>query len=186
MGSNTKSSRGALAAALIIVMLSAFCGCIQIQDAFKPKPTIAPIVTITPTPVPPTATPAPTPVVRQMSTDVKVMPFGERGLVDFGFFKDSEIQRENISVVLANDGDNDAKNVVLTLVVTDAHGGDTLVQQKYKVGDLHRGDRKEYSMETENHGITSSVLLDVTVEWGENGEYYNPTTFVHLARSIWG
>jgi hypothetical protein len=188
VGLNTKSFRGVIAAIMLILIFTAFCGCIQItniQNVFKPKPTITPIVTITPTPKPPTPTPEPSPVARQMNTAVKVMPFGEKGLVSFGFVKDTEIQRENVTVVIANDGSVDAKNVVLTLTITDAHGGNAVVQQKYRVGDLRKGDRKECNLVTEDHELASSVLIDVNVEWGENSEFYNPTTFIHVAKSIW-
>jgi hypothetical protein len=163
----------------------AFSGCVYIENLFQPAPTATPVViTLTPTPMP-TATPVPTPVVRQTSSDVKVMPFGEKGLIGFTFVKGSEVQNENVSVVLANDGNSAAKNVVLTLTETDAHGGNMLVQQKYKVGDIRRGERKEYSMQTEDHDLASSVLITVNIEWGENGEYYNPTAFLNIAKSIW-
>ncbi len=171
---------------MLILILTAFCGCVQlagIQGIFKPKPTITPAVTVTP--APPTVTPAPSPAARQMNTAVKIMPFGEKGLVAFDSTKDLDVQREKITVVVANDGSADAKNVVLTLTITDAHGANTLVQQKYEVGDLRKGDRKECAIETEDHGLASSVLIDINVEWGENSEYYNPTTFIHVAKSIW-
>ncbi len=186
VGLNTKSPWVILVAILLIAMFTTFGGCVQVQNIFKPKSTITPVVSITPTPAPTVEpTPAPTAVARQMSTSVRVMPFGEKGVTYFESAKDYEIQSENVTVVIANDGSSDAKNVVLTLTITDAHSGNTLVQQKYRVGDLRRGDRKEYSMVTEDHDLASSVLIDVNVEWGENGEYYNPTTFVHLAKSIW-
>ena len=105
--------------------------------------------------------------------------------MSFDFVKDTESQHENITVVLANDGLSDAKNVVLTLTETDAHGGNMVIQQKYKVGDLRSGERKEYSMLTDDHPLASSVLIQVNIAWGADGEYSNPLTFINTAKSIW-
>jgi hypothetical protein len=121
-----------------------------------------------------------------MSTDVKVMPFGEKGVAEFNYVKDVEEQKENITIVLANDGVDVAKNVVVTLTITDAHGGNALVQQKFDIGDLNRGERKKVSLLTDNHDPASSILITIeNIEWGDSGEYYNPTKYLNLAKSIW-
>jgi len=108
---------------LLAAVMVASSGCVYMQNVIGPEPTTTPVVvTLTPTPKPPTATPVPTPVARQMSTDVKVLPVGDKGLVSFNFTKDSDYQMEYISIELANDGNSTARNVVVTLTITDAHG----------------------------------------------------------------
>jgi hypothetical protein len=174
---------------LMLLAAISLSGCVYIESVFQPAPTIVPVVTITPTPAP-TATPvpSPTPVARQMSTDVKLMPVGEKGILpnSFDSHKNSEDQWEYFTIVLANDGKDMAKNVVITLIETDAHGGSQLVQQKISIGDMSRGERKEYTVETEHHAMATSVMITIDcIEWGENGEYYNPTKYINLAKSVW-
>ncbi len=167
---------------LVAISLS---GCVYVGNVFQPAPTTAPIVTITPTPRP-TATPALTPVARQMSTDVKVMPVGDKGIYNFDFEKGTEEQKEIFNVVVMNDGSTDAKNVVLSLSITDAFGGNSLKQQKFSVGDLKSGDRKECVIKTEGHDLANSVHITINIEWGENGEYSNPVTYGNVDKTIWG
>ncbi len=172
---------------LLAAVAMASSGCVFIQDILNPGPTATPVVvTLTPTPKPPTVTPAPTIVARQMSTDVKVMPVGEKGLVSFNFTKDSDYQKEYISVELANDGNSTAKNVVVTLKITDAHGGNELKEQNFEIGDMARGDRKIVSLETDKHDLAPSVLITISsIQWGDDGEYYNDITYLNIAKSIW-
>jgi hypothetical protein len=183
VGSNTKSSWAALAAMLLMAV--SLSGCIYIENMLQPAPTLMPVVTITATPsAAPTPTPAPTPGVRHSSPDVKVMPVMDKGVIAFSSYQVEDLQYENITIVLANDGTSDAKNVVVTLIEIDAHGGNTLVQQKFKVGDMKRGDRKDYTLVTEKHEQAASVMITANLEWGEAGEYYNPTTFIGITKSI--
>ena len=186
MGSNTKSSRGALAIILLVVAFAALGGCVQIKNILQPAPTITPIVTITPTPtpIPPTATPAPTPVTKVSSPDVKVLPAVDKGIIAFDSYPVGDYQRENITIVIANDGAADAKNVVVTLTETDAHDANTLVQQKFNVGDIKRGDRRDFTLVTDEHEQAASVQIKANLEWGENGEYYNPITFIDITKSV--
>ncbi len=187
MGTNTKKSSGIILAATIITIIASCSGCVYLDNLLQPDPTVVPtVVTITPAPKP-TVTPAPTIVVPQKSGDVKIMPVGENGIVpgSFGFVKDSEHQHENFSVLLANDGLTDAKNIVLTLTETDAHGGNEVIQQQYKIGDMRSGERKIYEIVTVDHPLASSVLIKVSLTWGVDGEFSNPLTFINTAKSIW-
>jgi hypothetical protein len=168
--------------------MMASSGCVYLQNILQPNnPTATPVVTITPTPAPrPTATLAPSPVMKQVSNDVRVLPAGEKGLIDFKYVKDVDFQSENITVFLANEGKSTAKNIVVTLTVTDAHGGNDLAQQQFSIGDMGMGDRKLVSLQTNGHDPASSVLITIkNIEWGDSGEYYNPTVYLNVAKSIW-
>ncbi len=169
---------------LVAISLS---GCVYVENMFQPTPTPAPVITITPTPAPtrlPTATPAPTAIVKHSSSDVRVLPVMDKGIIAFESIPADDQQYENITIVLANDGASDAKKVAIVLTETDAHCGNMLVQQKFIVGDIKRGDRKEYSMVTEKHEQAGSIQIKANLEWGESGEYYNPATFIDVTRSI--
>lgn len=171
----------------MITIIASCSGCVYLDNLLRPDPTFVPtVVTITPAPKP-TVTPAPTVVVQQKSGDVRIMPVGENGIVPgtFGFVKDTEHQKENFSVVLANDGLKDANNIILTLTETDAHGGNEIIQQQYKVGDMRSGERKIYEIVTVEHPLASSVLIKVSLTWGANSEYSNPVIFINTAKSIW-
>jgi hypothetical protein len=167
---------------LVAISLS---GCVYIEKALQPSPTTAHIVTITPSPRP-TATPAPTLVVAQKSTDVKIMPVGDKGIYNFNFEKGTEEQKEFFNVVVMNDGTTDAKNVALSVSITDAFGGNSLKQQKIFVGDLKIGDRKECAIKTDGHALANSVHITINIVWGENGEYSNPVTYGNVDKTIWG
>ncbi len=187
VGTNTKRSSGIILAAIIIATIVSSSGCVYFDNLLQPDPTAVPIVvTITPAPKP-TVTPAPTVVVPQKSADVRIVPVGENGIVSgsFGFVKDTDQQKENFSVVLANDGLTDAKNVILILTETDAHGGNMVIQQQFKIGDMRSGEREEYQIVTDEHPLASSVLIQVTLMWGTDGEFSNPVTFINTAKSIW-
>lgn len=170
---------------LLVAMMTTFSGCVYIENIFQPTPTQKSIVTIMPT-LKPIATPTPTPIVRHSSSDVKVLPVMDKGIIAFESIpvEKEDLQYENITIMLANDGTSDAKNVVVTLIETDAHGGNTLVQQKFSVGDMKRGDRKGCTLVTEKHEQVASIMITANLEWGENGEYYNPTTFIGITKSI--
>lgn len=187
VGSNTRKALAIVMVTLLAAVMMASSGCVYIQDIINPGPTTTPVVvTLTPTPKPPTVTPAPTVVARHMSTDVKVLPVGEKGLVSFNFTKDSDYQKEYIAVELANDGNTTAKNVVVTLTITDAHGGNELKEQNFVIGDMARGDRRIVSLETDKHDLAPSVLISIDrIEWGSDGEYYNDITYLNIAKSIW-
>jgi hypothetical protein len=182
MGVNMKSSWGTLMVMLLVAI--SLSGCVYIENVFQPAPTPEPIVTIMPTPMP-TATPVPTPVVRQMSTDVKIMPVGDKGIYNFDFEKGTDEQKEIFNVVVINDGSTDAKNVILSLSITDAFGGNSLKQQKFSVGDLKSGDLKECFIKTDGHYLANSVHIIINIEWGENGEYTNPVTYGNIDKTIW-
>lgn len=173
---------------LLAAITMASGGCVYLQNIINsPGPTSTPVVvTITPTPTPsvkaPTATP--TVVARQMSTDVKIMPFGEKGIISFDSQPADDLQYETITVVLANDGTSDVKNVVLALTETDAHGGNLLVQKNFNIGDLKRGERKDYTLVTDKHDQAGSILIKADLSWGTNGEFYNPMTFLDITKSI--
>lgn len=185
VGSNTKGSWGALAAMLLVAV--SLSGCVYIENVFQPAHTPTPVVTITPTPTPtPAPTPTPTPVVRKMSTDVKIMPVGDKGIYNFDFEKGTEEQKEIFNVVVMNDGSTDAKNVVLSLSMNDAFGGNSLKQQKFSVGDIKSGDRKEYVIKTDGHDLANSVHIAINIEWGESGEYSSPVTYGNIDKTIWG
>ena len=190
VGPNTKKAQAVLAVTLLTAIMT-FSGCVFINNAVNnPAPTTTPfVVTITPTPTPttisaPTATPVPTTAAREMSSDVKVMPFGDKGIIEFNSYPDDDRQYENMTIVLGNDGTMDAKNVMLTLTETDAHGGNILVQQKFDVGDLKRGERKDFTVVTDEHDQAGSILIRADLAWGANGEYYNPMTFIDMTKSI--
>ena len=191
VGPNTKKAQAVLAVTILTAITMAFSGCVFFNNAVNnPAPTTTPaVVTIIPTPTPttitaPTATPVPTTVAREMSSDVKVMPFGEKGIIEFNSYPDEDQQFENMTIVLGNDGTTDARNVMLTLTETDAHGGNMLVQQKFDVGDLKRGERKDYTIVTGKHDQAGSILIQADLAWGVNGEYYNPMTFIDTTKSI--
>ena len=169
---------------MLLVALS-LSGCVYIENVFQPSPTTAPVITMTPTPMP-TITPVPTPVARQMSTDVKIMPVGDKGIYNFDFEKGTEEQKEFFNVVVMNDGSTDAKNVVLSMSITDAFGGNSLTQLKFLVGDLKSGDRKECLIKTDGHALANSVHITININWGENGEYSNPVTYGNVDKTIWG
>lgn len=173
-------------ATLLLAIILVSSGCVYIESLLHPSlsPTSAPIVTITPTPKP-TTTPAPTPIVTQKSPDVKILPVGEKGVYNFDFEKGTEEQKEIFNVVVVNDGSTDAKNVVLYLSETDAFGGNLLLQQKFSVGDLKRGERKEYVIKTDGHGLANSIHIAISIEWGENGEYSSPVTYGNIDKTIW-
>jgi hypothetical protein len=168
------------------MMASSGCvGCAGIPQLFKPSSTTTPVVvTSTPSVTTPTATPEPTAVARQMSTDVKILPFGEKGLASFDSQPSDDQQYETIEVVIGNDGTADAKDVRLTITETDAHGGNLLVQQTFDVGDLARGDRKDLKVVTDKHDQAGNILIKADLAWGENGEFYNPTTFISITKSV--
>jgi hypothetical protein len=157
-----------------VAMLS---GCVNVD-----QPPQVPVVTVKPT-NPPTVTPVPTPVIQEKSTDVKILPFADNGITDFSYVKDTDIQRENITVILRNDGVNEAKNVHLLLTETDGHTGDLLKQQNFLVGDLPRGEYKEFSMQTDDHQLAESVYMTISIQWGESDEFSSPMTYVNLAKS---
>jgi hypothetical protein len=185
VGSSMKSSLGGALILMLLVAIS-ISGCVYIESVFQPAPSIVPVITITPTPAP-TATPAPSPtitLVKHSSPDVKVMPVMDKGIIAFDSYPADDQQYEEITIVLANDGASDVKNVVVTLIEIDAHGANTLVQQKFDVGDMKRGDRKDYTLVTEKHDQAGSIMVTANLEWGENGEYYNPTTFIGITKSV--
>ncbi len=188
MGSNTKSYRGALA--LILLAATLLGGCVFADKAPGPSSGMAPVVTIMATPTPrgqATATPAPTPVAIKLSNDVKVLPAGERGLIFFESYpgkNDRGKQYENVTIYLANDGASAAKDVVVTLSETDGHDANSLVQQDFKVGDMENGERRIFTMITEEHDQARSILIKVNLKWGEYGEYSNPATYVDVTKSV--
>ncbi len=187
VGPNTRKALAIVMVSLLAAIMTASSGCVNVPGIADPSSTTTPVVvTLTPTPKPPTATPAPTPVARQMSWDVKVLPVGEKGLESFNFTKDSDYQKEYITIELANDGNGTAKNVVVTLTITDAHGGNKLIEQNFEIGDMARGERRVVSFETNKHDLASSVLITIdNIEWGSDGEYYNDITYLNIAKSIW-
>jgi hypothetical protein len=146
---------------------------------------IAPAVTVGPTTLP-TPTPVPTPVVQQKSGDVYILGVGDSGIYDFNYTRDLETQYESFTTEVANDGNATAYNVTLTLTETDATGGNVLLQQNFPVGNMPRGSRRVYTLTTEPHQIANSVYIVLSIEWGNYNEYYNPTTFIHQARTTWG
>lgn len=185
MGSNTRNAFVVLTAALILAVTMAFCGCINIQNIVNPATTITPaVVTLTATPKPPTITPAPTVITKQMSSDVKIMSVGDKGVVGFDSHPVGDKQYENFSIMVANDGAEDVKNVVMTLTETDAHGGNMLVQQRFTIGDIKKGERKVYEVITEEHDQAANILIVANLEWGVNGEYYNPMKFIETTKSV--
>ena len=172
--------------AIILLTATSLSGCVNIDRTFGPATTITPVVTMTPT-TEPTATPAPTPVASQSSSDVKVLPVVDKGLVFFESYPgkvDQDQQYENITIYLANDGTSDAKNVIVTLVEIDAHGGNALIQQDFEVGDMKNGERRVFTMITDEHSQAGSILIKVNLKWGQYGEYSNPTTFIDVTKSI--
>jgi hypothetical protein len=177
----------ALSTGLLIAMISAsgcICGPVNdifpVQLPFIPTPTPAPLPTSLPTLVP-TPTPQPIVIVQQSSYDVKLHP----AFVTFEATKYDTDQTENITVLVMNDGNDTADNVTLILNLEDAQSSSTLITQEYTVGDLKRGDRKIFSMDTSRHPAANSVYVTVRVVWGKYGEYSNPDTFINRAWSVW-
>ena len=183
VGPNTIKAQALLLVTLLAAVAIASSGCVYFQNVISnPGPTSTPVVvTITATP---TATPAPTAVARQMSPDVVIMQYGDKGLVSFDSEPADDQQYESIIIVLGNDGTADAKNVVVALTETDAHGGNMLVQQNFKVGDLKRGERKDFTLVTDKHDQAASILIKADLSWGESGEYYNPMTYLDITKSV--
>lgn len=174
---------------LVAAIAATSAGCICAPNLLgSPKTTVTPaVVTATPTPSPtatPTATPGPTAVARQMSTDVKILAAGDKGLIAFDSQPADDLQYETITIVLANDGTTEADGVVVTLTETDAHGGNLLLQQNFAAGHLKRGERREFTMVTDKHDQAGSILLEAELSWGENNEYYNPMTFLDITKSV--
>jgi hypothetical protein len=185
VGPNTRKAPAVLMVTLLMAISMAFSGCINIQNIVNPATTITPaVITITATPKPPTVTPAPTVVARQMSSDVKIMAVGDKGIVGFDSHPSGDKQYENFSIMVANDGTDEAKNVVMTLTETDAHGGNMLVQQTFTIGDIKKGERKVYEVITAEHDQAANILIVANLEWGVNGEYYNPMKFIDTTKSI--
>lgn len=177
-----------LVLSIVLLVAVSMGGCINIQNIFNnPGPTTVPVVvTIKPTPTvkAATVTPAPAVVTKQMSSDVKVLAAGDKGVVGFDSHPVGDQQYENFSVMIANDGPEDARNVVLTITETDAHGGNMLVQQRFVVGDIPKGDRKVYEVVTEEHDQAANIFIVANLEWGANGEYYNPMKFIETTKSV--
>ena len=180
MGLSTRKICVILLAILFFMVVAMLSGCVNVD-----QPPQVPGVTVKPTDLP-TVTPVPTPVIPQKSTDVKVLPFKDNGIYDFSYVKDAgndmNNQSENITVILRNDGNTEAKNVYLLLTETDGHTGDLLYQNNYLVGDLPRGTPTFFTMETE-HKLAQSVYMTVGIQWGESGEFTSPMTYVNLAKS---
>ena len=172
---------------LLIAMISASgCVCGPVNDIFPfqipfvPTPTPAPLPTALPTQVT-TATPQPLVIVPQSSYDVRIHP----AFINFEATKYDTEQTENITVLVMNDGNNTAENVKLILNLEDAQKSYSLITQDYTVGDIKRGDRKIFSMDTNRHLAANSVYVTVRVVWGKYGEYSNPDTFINRAWSVW-
>jgi hypothetical protein len=169
------------------MILVSGCICAPINGAlpyplpFVPTPTPVTVPTLKPssTPIPSIQ---PTVITPQSSYDVRIHP----AFVTFEFKKYDLEQTENITVVVMNDATTTAKNVKITLSLQDAQRGYNLYTQEYTVGDLARGDRKIFSMETARHEAANSVYVTVErVTWGEYGEYSNPDTYINRAWSVW-
>lgn len=165
----------------IIVLL---IGCVYIEHLLGPAATPIYAVTINPSP-PPATTPVPTPVVTRTSTDVTILPLKDNGVANFSFDKGEDYEVDYITVVLQNDGSSVARNVTLSLTETDAHGGNLILQQKFNVGDMPRGNITFYTMKTDKHDPVSSVYMTVTIQWGANGEYVSPMKYLNIAKTIW-
>jgi hypothetical protein len=182
----SKTIRPSIAGIALLALAMIMSGCVNIND-FHGAPTPRPVVTVNPTPRPTVVpTPAPTVAAPTKSSDVKVLGFyGDKGVTNFSFIKDVDYQQELITVMLRNDGSTEAKNVVLSLTLTDAFNGNPLIQQQFKVGDIPRGGYKEYTMKTDRHRLASSVYISVGITWGENGEYTSPVNYVNTAKTIW-
>ncbi|MCD1294661.1 hypothetical protein CUJ83_06565 [Methanocella sp. CWC-04] len=94
-------------------------------------------------------------------------------------------QSENVTVIVANDGIETAKNVIVILKVVDAQRSDTLVIHEEKIGDLGRGERKWISIRTPVHSGASSVYVEARIEWGEYREFYNPDIYIRKTYSVY-
>jgi hypothetical protein len=172
---------------LIAIIFVSGCICGPVNDIlpyplpFIPTSTPAPVPTLKPTSTPIPPSPQPMVITPQSSYDVRIHP----AFITFEFKKYDLEQTENITVVVMNDGTTTAKNAKLILTLMDAQRNYNLITQQYEVGDLSRGDRKIFSMETARHEAANSVYVQVRIVWGEYGEYSNPDTFVNRAWSVW-
>jgi len=178
----------ALSTGLLIAMISASgCVCGPVNDIFPfqvpfvSTPTPAPLSTPLPTQVPSTPTPSTQVIAQQTSYDVRIHP----AFITFESTRYDTEQTENITVLVMNDGNDTAKNIKLILSLEDAQQGINLLTQDYTVGDLKRGDRKIFSMDTNRHLAANSVYVTVRIVWGTYDEYSNPDTFVNRAWSVW-
>ena len=177
----------ALSTGLLIAMISASgCVCGPVNDIFPfqvpfiATPTPAPLSTPLPT-IAPTPTPQAIVIVPQSSYDVRIHP----AFISFGATKYDTEQTENITVLVMNDGNDTAENVKLVLNLEDAQRSISLITQEYDVGDLKRGERRIFSMDTSRHAAANSVYVTVRIVWGKYGEYSNPDTFVNRAWTVW-
>jgi len=181
VGLNTRRLSCILLAIMLLLTIVMVSGCVSNGNTGQNN---IPAVTYSPTTTP-TPTPVPTTVVRQQSADVYILNVGDKGIYNFSFIKNSQTQTETFITEVANDGNSTASNVTLTLTETDAHGGNLLIQQNYQVGDMTRGARKVCTLTTDPHDLASSVYITISLEWGTSGEFYNPTTFINEAKTIW-
>lgn len=163
-----------------IAAAAAVGGCTSPFSSSQPTPVptvYGPIPSATPTPAP--AGQADTAVPNSISSTNVTLFFSPLNykVVDDAKTRDGR-QYENITLYVENDGSATAKNVVLTVTVDDMHTGARLVDhQEFPVGDLDRGDVKLTNLMTSVHTPSYIIKLSVQVRWGDNGEYYNPTTF---------
>ncbi|MGA9141634.1 MAG: hypothetical protein WBZ29_15525 [Methanocella sp.] len=174
-----------IVAVLFIVILAAvsLCGCsiltggqaTPIPTAIGPMPSVAP----TPTQAPVSALP------RSISShDIDLTFSGVHyKIMTYQRTNDGK-QFENISMIISNNGNTLAKKVVLKVAMIDDTTMENLLYQEFPVGDLRGGENKLIYLKTDLHEPSYLIKLSIQIEWGTNGEYYNPTVFLDGADSI--
>lgn len=162
-----------------IVAVAAVSGCTGLFAG----PTPTPVPTVygpLPSPLPtPTPTPAPGPAIghSKASNDVYIItsPLDYKVVTD-GKTRDGK-QYEDISLIVANDGAQPARNIKLVVTIISEYTMNTLVYQEFAVGDLKNGEWKQMTLTTDTHDPCNYILMTIDVGWGESGEYYNPKQY---------
>jgi hypothetical protein len=169
----------AIALLAMITIAGVFAsGCSGPTGGSSPTPTV--ILKPVPSPLPtPTPTPTPGPAIANSkpSDAVKIIfsPISYK-VVDDAKTRDGK-QFETINLFIFNDGNETARNVVLTVTITDRRTMNTLDYFDYPVGDLSQGEQKSLTIQTHTHEPATIIKLSIQIHWGDFGEYYNPATF---------
>lgn len=150
---------------LVILFMAALLilsGCVKMPE---PEPSETPT---------PAQTPLPTPTQRPPST-IGLIQSSQVVISDMkiSYDRGAEKQAENYSVLFTNNGDIPAKNMVVSLRVSDARTDKLYFNDQFYVGEIPANQSRWIYMATGSHDYAYSVFVKMEWFWGDNLEFRN-------------
>ncbi|MCD1295921.1 hypothetical protein CUJ83_13040 [Methanocella sp. CWC-04] len=153
-----------LLALLSVLMLVAISGCTESEQGPSPAASSTPEPTISTTPVP-----------SQGPISIGVIKSNQVSVADVkvAYNRGKELQAEDFSILLVNNGNTPARNTAISLKISDAQTAQYYFGDQFQVGEIPPNSSKWVNLTTISHDYTFSIMVDMDVYWGDNLEFKN-------------